>query len=103
MAPLTVVNVLLALLPRVVIAVMQTTIIRASMTAYSTAVGPSSRFTKSTTKLVSFFIGLLPCKYVVDTVSAFPHAGGCLTQPTLHTGDRGRELLGGLGLGFRGA
>src|SRR5262249_47140394 len=32
----------------VVMAPMQATTIRASMTAYSTAVGPSSRFTKST-------------------------------------------------------
>src|SRR5262249_46349764 len=45
----TLVNVLLALLPRAVIAVMHTTIIRASMTAYSTAVGPSSRLRKFTT------------------------------------------------------
>ena len=35
-------NVLLALLPSVVIAAMHTTIMSASMTAYSTAVGPSS-------------------------------------------------------------
>src|SRR5207302_746371 len=34
---------------RAVIAVMHTTMIRASMTAYSTAVGPSSRFRKLTT------------------------------------------------------
>src|SRR5437870_13909749 len=40
----TEVNVVLAFLPRVVMAPMQTTMIRASMTAYSTAVGPSSRF-----------------------------------------------------------
>src|SRR3954470_9761637 len=46
-------NVLFALLPRVVIAAMQTTMIRASMTAYSTAVGPSSFFTNSTNFLVS--------------------------------------------------
>ncbi len=38
----TVVNVWLALEPSVLMAVMQTTTIRASMTAYSTAVGPSS-------------------------------------------------------------
>ena len=38
----TLVKVLLALLPSVVMAAMQTTIIRASITAYSTAVGPSS-------------------------------------------------------------
>src|SRR5277367_739428 len=36
----------LALEPRAVMAVMQTTTIRASMTAYSTAVGPSSAFMK---------------------------------------------------------
>src|SRR5262245_56921962 len=46
-------NVLLALLPRVVMAAMHTTIIRASMTAYSTAVGPSSFFRNSTTFLVT--------------------------------------------------
>src|SRR5215510_3545504 len=44
----TVVNVLLAFVPKAVIAVMHTTIISASMTAYSTAVGPSSRRTNST-------------------------------------------------------
>jgi len=42
----TVVNVVLALVPKVVIAPMQTTMIRASITAYSTAVGPSSDFRK---------------------------------------------------------
>src|SRR5947209_2862894 len=45
----TVLKVALALVPMVVIAVMHTTMIRASMTAYSTAVGPSSRLTKLTT------------------------------------------------------
>src|SRR5438552_18265972 len=50
MAVETVVNVLLALVPRAVMAVMHTTMIRASMTAYSTAVGPSSRFRKLTTR-----------------------------------------------------
>src|SRR5262245_59064313 len=49
MALPTVVKVLLALVPRAVMAVMHTTMIRASMTAYSTAVGPSSRFRKLTT------------------------------------------------------
>jgi hypothetical protein len=38
----TLLNVLLAAVPRAVMAVMQTTTIRASITAYSTAVGPSS-------------------------------------------------------------
>src|SRR5262245_45190158 len=45
----TLLNVELALPPRVVIAAMHTTMIRASITAYSTAVGPSSRFRKFTT------------------------------------------------------
>src|SRR5439155_1645308 len=40
----TVVNVEFVLVPSVVMATMQTTIINASITAYSTAVGPSSRF-----------------------------------------------------------
>src|SRR5215475_13830468 len=53
---LTLVNVLLALVPRAVMAVMHTTIIRASMTAYSTAVGPSSRFRKFTTLWVNLRI-----------------------------------------------
>src|SRR5438132_2236452 len=44
------VNVVLAFLPRVVMAPMQTTMIRASITAYSTAVGPSSRCRKSKPK-----------------------------------------------------
>src|SRR5437016_4871138 len=44
----TVVKVLLAFWPRVVIAARQPTMIRANMTAYSTAVGPSSRWMKST-------------------------------------------------------
>jgi hypothetical protein len=44
----TVLKVILALLPRVAMAAMQTTMINASMTAYSTAVGPSSRLRKLT-------------------------------------------------------
>jgi transposase-like protein len=44
----TLAKVLLALLPSTVTAEMQTTMIRASMTAYSTAVGPSSFRRKST-------------------------------------------------------
>src|SRR2546423_957333 len=41
-------NVLFAFDPRVVMAAMHTTMMRASMTAYSTAVGPSSFFRKWT-------------------------------------------------------
>src|SRR5215467_6057607 len=51
MAVPTVVKVLLALVPRAVMATMHTTIIRANITAYSTAVGPSSCFRKRTTAL----------------------------------------------------
>jgi len=47
---LTELNVLLALLPKAVMAVMHTTMINANMTAYSTAVGPSSFWRKLTTK-----------------------------------------------------
>src|SRR6516225_5043675 len=51
----TLLNVPLALLPSVVIAAMQTTMIRASITAYSTAVGPSSARKNSITLLsISF-------------------------------------------------
>src|SRR5262249_30640789 len=45
------VKVLLVLVPRAVMAVMHTTIISASITAYSTAVGPSSCFRKRATVL----------------------------------------------------
>src|SRR6266446_5852444 len=53
MTPLTVVKVWLALVPRAVIAAMHTTMIKASMTAYSTAVGPSSALRKLTTDCFS--------------------------------------------------
>src|SRR5438309_4589676 len=56
----TVVNVLLALLPRVVMAAMHTTMMSASMTAYSTAVGPSSRFRNRTTLLANFLTTMPP-------------------------------------------
>src|SRR6266545_5211707 len=49
MVSLTEENVLLELVPRAVMAAMHTTTISASITAYSTAVGPSSRFRKFTT------------------------------------------------------
>src|SRR5438067_5389075 len=53
MTPLTVVKVWLALVPRAVMAAMHTTMIKASMTAYSTAVGPSSALRKLTTDCFS--------------------------------------------------
>jgi hypothetical protein len=58
-----VVNVLLAFEPKAVTAGMQTTMIRASMTAYSTAVGPSSRFTKLITAFANDFIFVRPLRY----------------------------------------
>src|SRR5262245_46483398 len=61
----TLVKVLLALLPRAVMAVMHTTTIRASMTAYSTAVGPSSRCRKFFTRSMSSRIALLPFQGVM--------------------------------------
>src|SRR5436190_23916618 len=53
-------KVLLAFEPRVVMAAMHTTMISASITAYSTAVGPSSFLTNSTISRVSFRIVSLP-------------------------------------------
>jgi hypothetical protein len=44
----TVLNMALALLPMALMAARQTTMIKASMTAYSTAVGPSSDVRNST-------------------------------------------------------
>src|SRR5215210_7061447 len=49
-------KVLLALEPRVVMAAMHTTTIRASITAYSTAVGPSSAFRNDTRFLAIDFM-----------------------------------------------
>ena len=49
-------NVELTLLPRVVIALIDTTIINATMTAYSTAVGPSSHFKNWMTFSMFIFI-----------------------------------------------
>src|SRR4051812_5323420 len=53
-------KVLLALEPRVVMAAMHTTTISASITAYSTAVGPSSALTKFTSFLATFRMSILP-------------------------------------------
>src|SRR5436190_13181273 len=75
MTPLTVVKVLLALVPRAVIAVMQTTMIRASMTAYSTAVGPSSRFMKFTNAWVRFFMVSVLCSEYLEFTWARIHDG----------------------------
>src|SRR3954470_24996423 len=52
-------NVLLAFEPRVVMAAMHTTMMSASMTAYSTAVGPSSFLRNATSFLVRRVTGSL--------------------------------------------
>jgi hypothetical protein len=54
--PATLLNVELALLPIDVMAVKQTTTISDNITAYSTAVGPSSDFKKRSTLLAKFFM-----------------------------------------------
>src|SRR5437868_4791086 len=79
----TVVNVALALLPRVVIAPMQTTMMRASMTAYSTAVGPSSDFKKFNTNGRSLRMCPVLSKETVGKVSIQRGRGFRLV---LHTG-----------------
>src|SRR5207249_2504770 len=61
---------------RAVIAVMHTTIIRASMTAYSTAVGPSSRFRKLTTWSVNLRIGVFSIGEKKTSVSNRPDLRG---------------------------
>jgi hypothetical protein len=53
-------NVLFAFEPSVVMAAMHTTTIRASITAYSTAVGPSSFFTNLTSAWLNFYMGVRP-------------------------------------------
>jgi hypothetical protein len=55
-ASLTLPNLVSALVPIVVIVPMQTTMIRAIMTAYSTAVGPSSEIRNCLTLAAKFFI-----------------------------------------------
>jgi hypothetical protein len=52
-------NVELAFVPIVLIAVKQTTMISANITAYSTAVGPSSAIKNRTTLEANFFTTLL--------------------------------------------
>src|SRR6476620_3946320 len=59
----TLVKVLLALVPRAVIATMHTTMMRANITAYSTAVGPSSFARKARTCFVRVPIMISPCNF----------------------------------------
>src|SRR5262249_12378582 len=61
----TLLKVFRALEPMVVMAAMQTTMIRASITAYSTAVGPSSSFRKRST-LVNHFLMAIPFRISFD-------------------------------------
>src|SRR5207237_1360925 len=75
----TEVNVVLALVPRVVMAPMQTTMIRASMTAYSTAVGPSSRFRKFTTDFARLRISTVPLLKTQESKGILC-SGGSLTR-----------------------
>src|SRR5205823_6589343 len=73
----TPVNVLLAFEPKAVMAVMHTTMMRASMTAYSTAVGPSSRLRKSTTKFLRLFMTKVLSKEKAADKSLRLHFIGC--------------------------
>jgi hypothetical protein len=59
-------NVVLAFVPTAVIAVKQTITIRASITAYSTAVGPSSETRKRRTFRVRDFIAIPPFRLATD-------------------------------------
>src|SRR5262249_45067384 len=73
----TLLKVLLALVPSVVMAVMHTTMIRASITAYSTAVGPSSSFRKRAARK-NHVVMELPflCSGVKKSVAAHDRARG---------------------------
>src|SRR5215831_12468297 len=75
-------------------AAMQTTMIRASMTAYSTAVGPSSRFRNSTTKLLNLHMCLLPWGKKSDTGSKNNDSYSQSRRGTDSLADRGERLVG---------
>src|SRR5215469_2327255 len=74
----TLLKVLLALEPKVVIAAMQTTMIRASITAYSTAVGPSSFFRK----LTNFWVSLRISNLLERLSTSLEITAGCHTLRT---------------------
>src|SRR5688572_26881862 len=81
MAEPTKLKVELALVPSVVMAAMQTTMMRASITAYSTAVGPSSAFRNDTRFLVRLRIGD-PCwRYRISGLRAEGYFG-LIEEPT---------------------
>src|SRR6516164_4793028 len=90
MALPTVVNVWLAFEPRVVMAAMQTTIMSASMTAYSTAVGPSSLFKKFRTQLITLFI-VCSFRQPGDPPSGHNVGGPMVLRPRFATGLPFRE------------
>jgi hypothetical protein len=67
---LTALNIVLALVPTALIAVRQTTTINASMTAYSTAVGPSSE-PRNRTMLRAMFFTVWPLCVVMSLYGIF--------------------------------
>src|SRR5215831_18724800 len=78
-------KVLLALEPRVLMAAMQTTMIRASITAYSTAVGPSSLLRKLTRCCVNLRMCLIPLlvnRWKVNRLLSGKRASGPAHEPT---------------------
>src|SRR5882724_5285070 len=94
-------NVLLARVPMVVMVLRQTTTIRASITAYSTAVGPSSDFRKRCTFKERFFIVPTPLFAPAPdltgpsraTVTTEPSPAPRLSPPACQTRDRTQRLV----------
>src|SRR5262249_58921980 len=88
----TLVKVALVLVPRVVMAVMHTTMMSASMTAYSTAVGPSSFFRKLTRAELNLRIGkTLSKKRIIEGVAT----DSLLGPPAPSTGADGSGAAAG--------
>ena len=88
----TVVKVVLAFWPSVVMAARQTTMMRANMTAYSTAVGPSSRSQKSTT-------AFLMRDNITNTSSVGKSASAIAARPNRHRAKHLPERKGRLSFG----
>src|SRR5579871_6155276 len=80
MAPSTWAKVALALVPRAVMATRQTTIIRANITAYSTAVGPSSVFRNVRRQSAKHVITYLHSGYSNGVASSRMQADGMAGQ-----------------------
>src|SRR5580698_4183268 len=89
----TLVNVPLALVPNVVTAVMHTTMMRASMTAYSTAVGPSSALTNLMTFLVNLRMGSLPGKMRMTSMDSLPTGKTPRSDIKAYVGTGGTQLI----------